>query len=54
MTNIGTKIRKIRAEKGLTQEYMAANLDISQSKYCHIESSKSGVDFELLLKIATP
>lgn len=51
--DIGTKIRKIRETKGYTQEYMAMNLSISQSKYCNIESSKSNVDFELLLKIAT-
>jgi transcriptional regulator with XRE-family HTH domain len=50
--DIGTKIRKLRESKGFTQEYMAMHLAISQSKYCNIESNKTSIDFEVLLKVA--
>ena len=41
ITELGTKIRKVRELKNLTQDYMAEQLNMSQSmysKYFHINS----------------
>lgn len=37
MDVIGSKIRRLREEKGLTQEYMAAQMELSQSNYGRLE-----------------
>lgn len=49
---IGHKIKKFRELKGLSQEYMAEQLGMSQSNYHKIESSKNGVNVNMLLKIS--
>ena len=40
---IGEKIRKIRTLKGLSQDYMAEKLKISQPAYSDIENNKTKV-----------
>lgn len=40
-TNIGTKIRNLRKQKGLSQEQVADSLNISQSAYARIEKGES-------------
>ncbi len=37
MHTIGSRIRKLREEKGITQEAMAADLDLTQSNYGRLE-----------------
>jgi len=39
---IGTKIKKIRELKNLTQDYMAQQLNVSQSTYSRIEKDDDG------------
>ena len=46
--HIGQKIKKFRELKNLTQEYMAAQLEMSQSAYSKIETGESDVTFKKL------
>lgn len=46
MNNIGHKIRKVREFKGLSQEYMAQKLNISQRAYSKMERGETKIDFE--------
>lgn len=52
MNNIGFSIRKVREEKGLSQDYMAAQLDISQASYARIENEETKITVARLYKIA--
>jgi len=52
MDNIGTKIRKAREEKGITQEVMASELSITQSNYGRLEKNDNRLTAPKLLKIA--
>jgi transcriptional regulator with XRE-family HTH domain len=49
---IGERIRTIRTVKGLSQDYVANMLEISQPAYSDIEKGKSKVNFEKLQNIA--
>lgn len=49
---IGDKLRKLRANKGYSQEYMAETLKISQKTYSNMENDKSSISIENLKKIA--
>lgn len=49
---IGTKIRKLRELKGLSQENVAAELDMSVTGYGKIERNEVGVTFDKLEVIA--
>ena len=49
---IGTKLRKLRMEKGYKQEYMAEVLNISQKTYSNMENDKSSISIDTLKKIA--
>jgi len=49
---IGPRIRSLREAKGYTQEYMAGMLEISQSTFANIESGKTKLTFDRLIKIA--
>jgi transcriptional regulator with XRE-family HTH domain len=49
---IGDKLRKLRANKGYSQEYMAETLEISQKTYSNMENDKSSISIENLKKIA--
>ncbi len=50
--DIGTKIRKLREIKGLSQENMADELKMSQTGYGKIERNEVGISFDKLSKIA--
>lgn len=53
LTNkIAEHIREIRKLKEYSQEYMAAQLDISQQAYQKIESSKTKISLNCALQIA--
>lgn len=49
---IGSKLRKLRMEKGYKQEYMADVLEISQKTYSNMENDKSSISLDTLKKIA--
>ena len=49
---VGRKIRQLRIERQMSQQKLAADLDISQSRLHHIESDKQQkIDFVLMDKI---
>lgn len=50
--HIGEKIKKVRELKNYTQEYMAEQLQISQSQYIRIESGESDLLYSRLEQIA--
>jgi transcriptional regulator with XRE-family HTH domain len=50
--NIVDKIRQIRIQKGLSQEYLASQLNIHQSTYNSIENGNSELKITTLEKIA--
>lgn len=49
---IGTKIRSLREEKGITQEYLAACLGLTQSNYGRMEKDDARITIPKLFKIA--
>ncbi|VAW11731.1 hypothetical protein MNBD_BACTEROID03-211 [hydrothermal vent metagenome] len=50
--DLGAKIRKIRALKGYTQDYMAAKLDVSQRAYSKLENNEIKLDWNRLTDIS--
>jgi len=53
MTNsVGSRIRKIRENKGISQEAMALELDITQSSYGRLEKSDNRLTVPKIQKIA--
>ena len=44
------KIREVRKTKGLTNENMANDLEISPAAYSKLEQNKNGTDIEPLIK----
>lgn len=52
MENIGMKIRKLRELRNYTQEYMALNLNITQTAYCKIEKEESRLTITRLKEIS--
>ena len=50
MTELGKKLRTLRAEKGYTQEKIADMLGIPQATYSNLENNKGKVDLKLLEK----
>lgn len=48
---INDKIRLLRLEKGFSQEYVARQLELSQSYYGRIETGKRTISLDLLMKI---
>lgn len=48
---IGPAIRSLRESRGYSQEYMADRLDISQSNYACLESGKTAMRVDRLLRI---
>lgn len=54
MTNtIGEKIKELRKEKGVTQEELAKNIDVSTSMVGMYETDARKPSYEVLIKIAT-
>ena len=49
---VGDKIRQAREAKGLSQEYMAEQLGISQPAYCNLENGKLKPKPQRLAEIA--
>ncbi len=52
MTTLGTKIKKIRELRNLTQDHMADKLGISQSAYSKLETDETTISQERLVQIA--
>ena len=50
---IGARIKKLRKEKGFTQEKIAEDLDISVSYTSRLERGVEKINLEMLVKIAT-
>jgi transcriptional regulator with XRE-family HTH domain len=49
---IGEKIRQIRDLKGMSQEYLASQLGISQRAYSKIERNEIKIDWEKITEIS--
>jgi transcriptional regulator with XRE-family HTH domain len=52
-TTVSEKIRLLRLEKKYSQEYVAAQLELSQSYYGRIENGKRTISVDCLMKILT-
>ena len=52
MNKIVSNIKRIREQKGYSQEYMAVMLGMKQPSYSRIESSEASLSVEQLQKIA--
>ncbi|MFD2601366.1 MULTISPECIES: helix-turn-helix domain-containing protein [Flavobacterium] len=52
MNIIGQRIKKLREDKGITQETMAQQLDVTQSNYGRLEKDDRRLNVVKLLKIA--
>ncbi|RKR05127.1 transcriptional regulator with XRE-family HTH domain [Flavobacterium sp. 90] len=52
MTTIGTRIRKIRESKNISQESMAMELILTQSTYGRLEKNDSRLTVPKLIKIS--
>jgi transcriptional regulator with XRE-family HTH domain len=51
--NIGTKIKKLRELKNLTQEHMASVIGITQSAYSRMELGETEITYSKLARIAS-
>ncbi len=49
---IGLLIRACRESKGISQDYMADMLDIAQSAYANLESGKTTMSVDRLMRIS--
>jgi transcriptional regulator with XRE-family HTH domain len=49
---IGSRLRKLRMDRGYKQEYMAEVLKVSQKTYSNMENDKSSISIDTLKKIA--
>ena len=49
---LGTRIRRVRERKNVTQEHMANAMNISQSQYSLYENDYAGMEDEVLQQIA--
>ena len=52
MNAIGTRIRKIREEQGIKQEYIAEEMGITQSSYGRLEKDDNRLTATKLMKIS--
>jgi len=50
--NIGTNIKNIRELKNFSQEYVASEIEVSQSTYSRIENGTSPIRIDTLQRIA--
>ena len=51
VNRVHNKIRSIRIEKNLSQEYIATSLNISQSYYAKIENGKKEMSIKMFFDI---
>ena len=52
MNNVGFNIKRVREQKGYSQEFMASRLNISQASYARLESQEIKLSIERLQQIA--
>lgn len=52
MITLGTTIRRLREESGLTQRELAKRVDVSTSHISHIESDRRDPSVEVLRRLA--
>jgi len=52
MNNVGFNIKRVREQKGYSQEFMASRLNISQASYARLESQEIKLSVERLQQIA--
>ncbi|MDR0233028.1 MAG: helix-turn-helix domain-containing protein [Dysgonamonadaceae bacterium] len=52
MNAIGTRIRKIREERGIKQEYIAGEMGITQSNYGRLEKDDNRLTANKLIRIS--
>lgn len=52
MNTIGNKIRQVREHKGLSQEYIATELGITQPSYARLEKEDERISITRLISIA--
>jgi transcriptional regulator with XRE-family HTH domain len=53
MNKVGTRIRKIREQRGLSQENIATELGITQPSYARLEKEDDRISITRLVNIAT-
>lgn len=51
--NIGQKLRKLRNQKGFSQEYLADRLNISQKTYSNMENDRTPITVEILKQLSS-
>lgn len=51
--DVSDKIRRLRNEKGYSQQYLALKLGISQNAYHKLEKGETKLSFERLQQLAT-
>ena len=49
---IGSRLKKLRMDRGYKQEYLADILEVSQKTYSNMENDKSSISIDTLKKIA--
>ena len=49
---LGRRIRALRTARGLTQEQVADQIDMSRQKYARIENGLSSINLDVLSKVA--
>ncbi|MCL2097438.1 MAG: helix-turn-helix transcriptional regulator [Bacteroidales bacterium] len=52
MNNMSFNIKRVREQKGYSQDFMAAKLNISQASYARLESRKTTLTIDRLQEIA--
>ncbi len=50
--NIGNFLRRLREEKGYSQEYIAEQMEMSQNAYWKLENNQSGIKLQTLERLA--
>ena len=52
LLNFGARIKKLRAEKGCSQENMAATIGLDRTYYAAVENGKRNISLNNISKIA--
>lgn len=47
-----TRLRDLREDNDLTQEFLAKTLNVSQAQYCRIENEENQLSYDGLIKLA--
>lgn len=51
--SLGKRIRSLREDRNLTQEYVAGELEMSRQKYARIENGVNNITLNILASLAT-